>query len=138
TNASNVIVTNNTVVDNSMSGILVENSSTDITVVNNITGFNGSFGVRGYDNGSGVIPRGNIATQNLAFGNVAGQFGNETIPVIDFADDNFVADPRFVDAASRDYHLGIWSAAIGAADRAFTPRTNADGVARSTANVGAY
>ncbi len=54
TPAHNVIVTNNTVVDNSLSGIMVENNASQVLVVNNISVFNGSYGVRGYDNGSGV------------------------------------------------------------------------------------
>ena len=61
TPAHNVIVANNTVVDNSLSGIVVENSASQVLVVNNISAFNGSFGVRGYDNGSGEVLPGNVA-----------------------------------------------------------------------------
>ena len=70
--ARKVIVTNNTVVDNSLSGIMVENTASDVLVVNNISAFNGSHAVVGYDNESGAVLPGNRAHRNLAWDNSAG------------------------------------------------------------------
>ena len=110
--ARNVIVTANTAVDNSYSGIMVENNATLTTVVNNITAFNGTHGVVGYDNGSGQILPGNVAYNNDGYANPDGGFGNTGGPVIDFSGGNVLGDPRFVDRLFNDYHLMSGSAAV--------------------------
>ena len=119
--ARNVIVTNNTVAGNSLSGILVENTAERTTVVNNISAFNGSHGVVGYDNGSGSVLLGNVVRRNLAWGNRSGGFGNDGRAVIDFSGGNRVANPRFVDAVRRDYRLRAGSPALNRALAAYAP-----------------
>jgi parallel beta helix pectate lyase-like protein/uncharacterized protein DUF1565 len=131
TPANNVIVANNTVVGNSLSGIMVENNATNTTVVNNISAFNGSYGVRGYDNGESEVLPGNVAYNNLVFGNRSGQYGNESRSVIDFSRKNFVANPRFVDARRGNFRLGSGSPAVNRALPAFAPRVDLAGRARS-------
>jgi Right handed beta helix region len=141
TPANNVIVTNNTVVDNSLSGIMVENNATNTTVVNNISAFNGSYGVRGYDNGESNVLRGNVAYNNLVFGNRSGPYGNESRPVIDFRRRNFVANPRFVDARRANFRLGSASPAVNRALPAFAPRIDLAGrgrFRRSRPDLGAF
>jgi len=130
TPAHNVVVTNNTVVDNSLSGIMVENNASNVLVVNNISAFNGSFGVRGFDNGSGDVLPGNAAHHNLAWGNAAGSFGNSGRPVIDVSEGNLVVDPRFVDAPNRNFHLLPESPALARGEPAFAPLANHDGLRR--------
>ena len=139
TPAHNVIVANNTVVDNSLSGIVVENSASQVLVVNNISAFNGSFGVRGFYNGSGEVLPGNLAHDNLAWGNRSGTFGNQGRPVIDFSGGNLVADPRFVDAANHNYNLLTGSPAFAQGEPAFSPLENHDGSPRGRIpDLGAY
>jgi hypothetical protein len=139
TPAHNVIVANNTVVDNSLSGIVVENSASQVLVVNNISAFNGSYGVRGFYNGSGEVLPGNLAHDNLAWANRSGSFGNQGRPVIDFSGGNLVADPRFVDAANHNYNLLPGSPAFAQGEPAFSPLENHDGSPRSRIpDLGAY
>jgi len=120
--ARNVIVANNTVVDSSLSGIMVENSATAVTVVNNISAFNGSYGVRGYNNGSGSILPGNRAFNNLAYGNRSGQYGNMSGgTIIDFGAGNWEFNPTFVNRSARDFHLGTKSPARNRALAMYAP-----------------
>jgi hypothetical protein len=139
TPAHNVVVTNNTVVDNSLSGIMVENNAAETLVVNNIVAFNGSYGIRGFYNGSGGVLPGNVAHHNLAWGNLAGSFGNSGQAVIDFSGGNLVADPRFVDAEGRNYDLLSDSPALGRGEAAFAPPDNFERSPRGRIpDLGAY
>ena len=139
--ANNVIVTNNTVVDNSLSGIMVENNARNTTVVNNISAFNGSYGIRGYDNGESDVLPGNVAFNNLVYGNRSGTYGNESRAVIAFSRRNVAANPRFVDAGRRDYRLRSGSPALNRAVRSFAPRVDHAGrlrFRRSGPDLGAF
>jgi hypothetical protein len=139
TPAHDVIVANNTVADNSLSGIMVENSASNVLVINNISAFNGSHGVLGYDNGSGNVLPGNRAHHNLAWGNHSGGFGNQGRAVIDFSGGNSVADPRFVDAGGNNYNLLPGSPALGGGEPAFAPLENYARSPRARIpNLGAY
>jgi len=124
--ARNVIVTANTVVDNSLSGIMVENNATFTTVINNISSANGSYGVRGYNNDSGEILPGNLAYNNDGFGNHSGQFGNSSGLVIDFSLGNMLGDPMFVNPPGHDYHLLAGSAAVDVSLGPFSPGIDYD------------
>ena len=135
--AHEVIVTNNTVVDNSLSGIVVENTASDVLVVNNISAFNGSHAVVGYDNESGAVLPGNRAHRNLAWDNSAG-FGNTGRPVIDFSAGNIDGDPRFVGPQRRNYRLRAGSPAANHAIPAFAMPSDREGRRRSRPDLGAF
>ena len=136
--ARDVIVANNTVVDSSLSGILVENNASEVLVVNNISALNGSHGVVGYDNDSGDVLAGNLAYNNLLWDNESGPVGNSGRTVIDFSRGNMVANPRFVDAQRRDYRLRAGSPAANRALPAFAPPFDRTGRRRSRPDLGAY
>ena len=136
--AADVLVTNNTAVDNSLSGIVVENTATGVLVVNNVSAFNGGWAVRGYDSGEGPVLPGNVAQHNLGFRNMSGEFGNSGREVMRFSA-NRVADPRFVDLDDHDLRLLEDSPArVGGLPR-FAPRKSIDGRLRAGgAGLGAY
>jgi hypothetical protein len=135
--AADVLVANNTTVDNSLSGIVVENTSTNVLVVNNVSAFNGGWAVRGYDAGGPVLP-GNVARHNLGFRNMSGEFGNSGRVVVRYSA-NRVADPRFVDADDHDLRLLEDSPARFGGLRRYAPRKTIDGRVRgSQVGVGAY
>jgi hypothetical protein len=136
--ARKVIVTNNTVVDNSLSGIVVENTASNVLVVNNISASNGSHGVVGYDNESGAVLPGNRAHRNLAWDNSSGGFGNTDRPVIDFSAGNIVGDPRFVGSQRRNYRLRAGSPAANRAIPALAMRFDREGRPRSRPDLGAF
>jgi hypothetical protein len=135
--ARNVIVTNNTVADNSLSGIMVENNATQVLVVNNISASNDAHGVVGYDDDSADVLSGNRATGNLAWKNSDGGFGNTGRPVMAFLAGNVVANPRFVDAEQRNFRLRSGSPAVNRALRAFAMPFDRDGRRRSRPDLGA-
>jgi hypothetical protein len=116
--ADRVRVVGNTTVGNLLSGIVVENTAARVSVVNNISAFNGGWAIRGYDSGDGPVLPGNIAHDNLGFGNKSGEFANSGRLVIDFGD-NLVADPKFVNAAAHDFRLLPDSPARGRGDRRY-------------------
>jgi hypothetical protein len=141
--STGVLVANNTVVGNSLGGIVVGGNgatTADRTlVVNNIVAFNGQYGIRGYY-GGGPKGSGNVALGNLAFGNPEGNFVNDVDGVIAFSA-NVTADPLFVDPRARDYRLRAGSPAIDHAVRMFAPEVDRVGVARpqgAGADLGAF
>jgi hypothetical protein len=127
-----ILVANNTVVGNSLGGIVVggngETTADRTLVVNNIVAFNGQYGIRGYYAG-GPKGSGNVALRNLAFGNPAGDFVNDTQGVIAFSA-NVTADPLFVDPRAHDYRLRAGSPAIDHGVRRFAPAVDRIGVGR--------
>jgi len=116
--ANDMVVTQNTVVDNGKDGIVVGGelnwSSNDNLVVNNIVAFNKSWGIRTYWEGS--IGSGNRALRNLVFGNGDGAFwflggGLSALQTIR-------ANPGFIGAGN--YQLSGGSAALNRAIPSFS------------------
>lgn len=130
-----VAITNNTIVTTPRAGV---------SVMTNV------------DGGSGNVVK-NLTIQNSIFvGPVKDQSGPEDEISGDITPDqvlfsitqapkfigvngNFSADPRFVNAAARDYHLAATSPAIGRADPAVVPSADLDCRARDASpDIGAY
>jgi hypothetical protein len=138
--ASNVVVASNTTVANALAGIVVENTARNITIVNNVSAFNGTRGIYGYYC-CGTILAGNVAYNNLLFGNGSGSTGNSSGIVIDFSSGNLGGDPHFANRSAGDFHLESGSAAIDRALLGWSPWTDSDGKARPQGpapDVGAY
>jgi hypothetical protein len=112
--ARGTIVTENTVVGNTLSGIMVENNAGDNTIVNNISAFNGSYAVRGYNDGGGMILAGNVAIRNLSWNNKGGTFGDTSGKIIRYSD-NLVGNPRFANPSRHDFRAGTYSLAVNRA-----------------------
>ena len=122
--ASHAIITNNTVVGNRGGGIVIGSGDSpcsttgcpggnDFTVVrNNIVAFNGGWGLHESAQDPGQTGLHNVYSNNLAFQNAAGDFRLSHNLVC--ANCISGKDPRFISAASGDYHLGAGSPAIGA------------------------
>jgi Right handed beta helix region len=117
--ARGTIVTGNTVIGNTLSGIMVENNAGDTTIVNNISAYNGSYAVRGYNDGGGTILAGNAAFRNLSWGNKGGTFGDTSGKIIRYSD-NLVGNPRFVNVSRHDFRFGKQSIAVSKALPAYS------------------
>ena len=139
--ASQVVVAENTTVDNALSGIAVANTATGVTVVNNISAFNGGYGIRGLRDTLSETPPSATAFTNLLYGNEDGAYGNQAPGIISFGTQLPSADPQFAGRTSRNYRLLSTSPAIGKADAAYVYSPDADGLTRpvgAAADVGAY
>ena len=139
--ANQVVVAENTTVDNSLSGIAVANTATNVTIANNISAFNGGYGIRGLLD-SYTMPLGNAkAFRNLLYGNGQAAYGNQTPGIIVFGTQLPAANPLFVNRTGRDYRLQSTSPAIGKADAAYVYSPDAAGATRplgTAADVGAF
>jgi hypothetical protein len=123
--ADHVLVVDNTVVGNGISGILVgaEGSTTvnKTLLVNNIVAYNHDSGMQSYFPEGATRGRGNIAYGNLGYGNPDGGFANEG-GGIDYSFGNIAGDPRFRDRAGHDYRLGSGSNALDRAVAGYSLR----------------
>jgi hypothetical protein len=123
-----IIVTENTIVGAMRDGIIIGSdggtTTTNLTVVNNVIAFNGRYGISTY--WGGAVGTGNLATENVAWGNTAGQLVGSGITYLA----NTIADPRFVDRANGNFHLQLGSPAVDAALIGYALTVDLDGAAR--------
>jgi Right handed beta helix region len=134
-----VIVTENTIVGAMLDGIILGGdgggSSTNATLANNIVAFNGRYGISTY--WGGAEGTGNLATHNIAWGNVTGQLAGSGIDWID----NTITDPLFVDLLLGNLHVLVGSPAIDTAKEEYALTEDLDGVARPQGagpDIGSY
>jgi hypothetical protein len=137
--ANDVTVTQNTVVRNGTSGIVVGGeeswSSNDNLVVNNVVAFNAEWGIRSYWEQS--IGSANRAVRNLVFSNRAGAFWFPGGGMVE--QQSIAANPRFV--APGNYRLRARSPAINRAIPTFSMRFDLAGHRRpsgSAPDLGAF
>ena len=150
---TDVLVANNTVTGNSISGIVVEHTAARITIVNNISAYNGGTGIRGYysdgDHPDDRAGTGNVVHHNLVFGNRG--YGNLHSDVVKTGPSagrrilafgrNFFGNPRFVSLPGADFHVRAGSPALGRALRKYAPRRDRDGRIRrrgASLDLGAF
>jgi len=119
--AEDVLVTQNTIVDNGRSGVIIggeETTSNRNRVVNNIIAYNGEDGVRTY--WGGPTGSGNQVQNNLVYGNRhAGVVGPGLA-----TSGTLALPPGFVDRARGDYRLRASSPAIERALLRYTTSTD--------------
>ncbi len=130
--ADGIVVSQNTVVGNGMSGIIVggegSRAADGNVIVNNVVAYNAQFGVRTYWGGS--VGSGNVSRNNVGFGNPQGDFPTNWAGEGLQSVNNLVADPRFVARSSGDYRLAAGSPALGHADGAYSQSSDYNGTAR--------
>jgi predicted outer membrane repeat protein len=138
--SSSFTITNSLVVNNDGAGIGADENPVTGTLMNTTIAGNGGNGIR--LTGSDVRITNSILWGN-AFDNNCG--GNCTITYSDVGTgdtagtDNISADPKFVDAANGDYHLGVGSPCIDKGTRAGAPGVDIEGTPRDAApDMGAY
>lgn len=128
--AENVMVVGNTIVDNEKGGIIIGGegalTADGTMVVNNVIAYN-KYGVRSYWSGS--VGTGNVAMNNIGFGNASGDFGGTQGAGITFRD-NVVANPGFMDRAQDDLRLTTASPAVGGARNGYVSPLDRVGLTR--------
>ena len=127
--AFDVVVTENTAVDNGGTGFKVAGSSDRITLANNVAAFNGTYSIR-VESGNANRVEGNLT--------YPGPVSNTTGSVVR---DNILADPLFVDRSAGNYRVRSGSPAIDRALGQWATATALDGMARpqgTAPDLGAY
>ncbi len=125
-----VLVVNNTIVGNGRGGVIWAGDSNGGQLVNNVIVGNGGYAL----NAHLLTGAGNVATDNLAWGNARGQW-DDTGPLTTAR--NSVADPRFVSGS--DLRLRPDSPAVDAGRADAAPLFDRDGRVRGVPpDQGAY
>jgi parallel beta helix pectate lyase-like protein len=135
---SGSIVVNNTVVASGYSGIVIGGSGgvDNIRVHNNIFAFNDQWGIK-HDSD---CPSSTLADHNVIWAN-GYEPVEEGCPGLDTSGGNVLADPRFVNLAARNLHLGPGSAALNQGLAAWALPVDFEGDARpqgAAPDAGAY
>jgi hypothetical protein len=144
--AQSVLVTENTVVGNGRSGVIVSGDTQTVsnnnTVANNILANNGTDSTGGYglrDYWESKVGTGNRAYRNLIWGNSNGptllSAGGLSVT------GSLLVDPLFVSLGLGDFHLSLLSPAVDAADPAYVVSSDYAGSPRPQGrgpDIGAY
>lgn len=125
--STHVLIVNNTIAVN-RTGVIVggegSQATTKALLVNNIVAFNQREGITTYW-GDGSRGRGNIALNNLGYGNGDSNFDSSGGGISYTR--NYTSDPRFVRRTARDFHLRSTSGAIDRALGSYAPGFDFDG-----------
>lgn len=124
-----VVITNNTIVANGSSGILLNGATDRITIVNNVVAYNEGYQIRIMAGDDNAVQR------NLTY--PAGVVNATSSTVTD----NQIADPRFVNHTGRDWQVLTGSPAIDRALAKWATPTALDGTPRPVgagADLGAF
>jgi parallel beta-helix repeat protein len=137
----NAIVTQNTIVGNGRSGVIVGGESTTADgnlIVDNVIAFNANLGIRSY--WGGPTGSGNVARNNVLYGNAEGDLATGTTAAGLTFSGNTIADPLFVNRAGGDYRLTAASPAVDRGEAAYALGLDLDGKAPqgAAADLGAY
>ena len=135
---SRAVVVGNTITHSGSSGIVLGGGGgvDHVRIHNNILAFNGGFGIET----DSTCPTASIADHNVSFSNLLGPFETECSS-LDLTGGNLTTDPRFVDAANRDLHVGTGSPAIDYGLLEYSPTTDHAGNPRTVGSgpdAGAY
>jgi len=137
--SDHVIVTESTIVGASMGGIVIGSdgwaTTNSATLVDNVIAFNGGPGIGTF--WGGIVGIGNVATDNVVWGNAGGQLVGDGIAYVA----NTIVDPLFIDRGNGDFHVQPMSPAIDRAQIGYALRDDLDGTPRPEGlgpDVGSY
>jgi parallel beta-helix repeat protein len=123
------LVTNNTVVANGRSGVIVAGDDLQTAdgclVVNNVFAYNKDYGIRTY--WTAAIGTANVAVRNVVYGNSSSSLlltGGLSVT------DTLEKDPLFVDRGAGNYHVLVGSPVIDVARAEYAQATDYDGNSR--------
>jgi chitodextrinase len=136
-----VLVSQNTIVDNGRAGVILANDTRNTLVVDNIIAWNASLAIYGWN----LTNTTNSASNNVEYGNAAGNDQNYLgAGGIAFGSE-ILADPRFVapvaGATGGDYRLQSSSPAVNRGRSAYSNADDVNGVVRplgGAPDIGAY
>jgi parallel beta-helix repeat protein len=120
------VITDNTLVQNGRSGILIAGGSSDSVAANNITAYNGEYGIRTFQ----IDGSGNEVVANLDYANKAGAYCVAECGGGASVSHALHGNPRFV-VPGRDYRLRAGSPAIDAGIAAYAPPDDFNGTPRN-------
>jgi hypothetical protein len=137
-NGDRAIVVSNTITNNAHSGIVVGGGGgvSGVVVRNNILAYNAHWGI----SADSSCPSSSVADHNILFANAWGSTENRCSG-LSYSGGNTTADPRFVNHAARNLHLGTGSAALDIALPDWSPTNDQEQQTRpqgSGADAGAY
>lgn len=136
-----VLISENTSVDNGRAGIILSEGTSNSRVVDNISAYNGTVGIYGWS----LTNTTNVASNNVEFGNAQGNDLNYLgSGSLQFSGDVF-ADPQFVapvaGVTGGDYRLRATSPAVNRGQDAYRNADDLDRVARpqgGAPDIGAF
>jgi parallel beta-helix repeat protein len=117
-------VVNNTIAGNSLAGIALGGVS-GIIIRNNIITNNGTYAIDKI--GTAVS---SFADHNLFYANTSGNYPASFAAGLNVSGGNTVADPSYIDYATKDLSLGPFSPALNISSAAYTPLTDRVGGSR--------